>query len=161
MEVPPYHSKSITSAAQVQFYVCNGKRKRSQSQRFTYLSGTSHTHILPAVIAGVCHVLKCSGFNCSKCSIWMRKTYCTPLTTNYLVKNTSDNAAFILTWKDIWLCDFAQAGCLQVTPFCILVCVVCWRVSPANRHAPVNHSTFKMLKQLMECQSVRLTLPLK
>ncbi|XP_053472511.1 nuclear factor of activated T-cells, cytoplasmic 3 [Ictalurus furcatus] len=38
VEVPPYHSKSITSAAQVQFYVCNGKRKRSQSQRFTYLS---------------------------------------------------------------------------------------------------------------------------
>ncbi|XP_053348451.1 nuclear factor of activated T-cells, cytoplasmic 3 [Clarias gariepinus] len=38
VDVPPYHSKSITSAAQVQFYVCNGKRKRSQSQRFTYLS---------------------------------------------------------------------------------------------------------------------------
>ncbi|KAL6461597.1 hypothetical protein MHYP_G00297410 [Metynnis hypsauchen] len=38
VEVPPYHSKSVTSAAQVQFYVCNGKRKRSQSQRFTYVS---------------------------------------------------------------------------------------------------------------------------
>ncbi|XP_066513716.1 nuclear factor of activated T-cells, cytoplasmic 3-like [Hoplias malabaricus] len=38
VEVPPYHSKTITSAVQVQFYVCNGKRKRSQSQRFTYLS---------------------------------------------------------------------------------------------------------------------------
>ncbi|KAI4873741.1 hypothetical protein NFI96_016067, partial [Prochilodus magdalenae] len=38
VDVPPYHSKTITSAAQVQFYVCNGKRKRSQSQRFTYLS---------------------------------------------------------------------------------------------------------------------------
>ncbi|XP_063044092.1 nuclear factor of activated T-cells, cytoplasmic 3 isoform X2 [Engraulis encrasicolus] len=38
VEVPPYHSKTVTSAAQVQFYVCNGKRKRSQSQRFTYLS---------------------------------------------------------------------------------------------------------------------------
>ncbi|KAJ8248998.1 hypothetical protein GJAV_G00230060 [Gymnothorax javanicus] len=38
IEVPPYHSKVLTSAAQVQFYVCNGKRKRSQSQRFTYLS---------------------------------------------------------------------------------------------------------------------------
>ncbi|XP_061101901.1 nuclear factor of activated T-cells, cytoplasmic 3-like isoform X2 [Conger conger] len=36
-EVPPYHNKSVTSAIQVQFYVCNGKRKRSQSQRFTYL----------------------------------------------------------------------------------------------------------------------------
>ncbi|XP_031701921.1 nuclear factor of activated T-cells, cytoplasmic 3 isoform X1 [Anarrhichthys ocellatus] len=38
VEVPPYHSKSVGSAVQVQFYVCNGKRKRSQSQRFTYLS---------------------------------------------------------------------------------------------------------------------------
>uniref|UniRef100_A0A673MEU7 Nuclear factor of activated T cells 3a n=1 Tax=Sinocyclocheilus rhinocerous TaxID=307959 RepID=A0A673MEU7_9TELE len=37
VEVPPYHSKTVTSAVQVQFYVCNGKRKRSQSQRFTYL----------------------------------------------------------------------------------------------------------------------------
>lgn len=39
MEIPPYHSKAVGSAVQVQFYVCNGKRKRSQSQRFTYLSG--------------------------------------------------------------------------------------------------------------------------
>uniref|UniRef100_A0A3P8XHS6 RHD domain-containing protein n=1 Tax=Esox lucius TaxID=8010 RepID=A0A3P8XHS6_ESOLU len=38
VEVPPYHSKTGASAVQVQFYVCNGKRKRSQSQRFTYLS---------------------------------------------------------------------------------------------------------------------------
>ncbi|MFT7798554.1 nuclear factor of activated T-cells, cytoplasmic 3-like isoform X1 [Arapaima gigas] len=38
VEVPPYHSKTVTSAVQVHFYVCNGKRKRSQSQRFTYLS---------------------------------------------------------------------------------------------------------------------------
>ncbi|XP_006641578.2 nuclear factor of activated T-cells, cytoplasmic 3 isoform X1 [Lepisosteus oculatus] len=38
IEVPPYHCKTVTSPVQVQFYVCNGKRKRSQSQRFTYLS---------------------------------------------------------------------------------------------------------------------------
>ncbi|KAM4602740.1 nuclear factor of activated T-cells, cytoplasmic 3 [Polymixia lowei] len=38
VEVPPYHSKTVGSAVQVQFYVCNGKRKRSQSQRFNYLS---------------------------------------------------------------------------------------------------------------------------
>ncbi|KAJ7341695.1 hypothetical protein JRQ81_006403 [Phrynocephalus forsythii] len=36
LEVPPYHNKAITTAVQVQFYVCNGKRKKSQSQRFTY-----------------------------------------------------------------------------------------------------------------------------
>ncbi|KAM4614517.1 nuclear factor of activated T-cells, cytoplasmic 3 isoform 2-T2 [Discoglossus pictus] len=36
VEIPPYHNKSIASGVQVQFYLCNGKRKRSQSQRFTY-----------------------------------------------------------------------------------------------------------------------------
>ncbi|KAJ6666063.1 hypothetical protein lerEdw1_000967 [Lerista edwardsae] len=36
LEVPSYHNKTITAAVQVQFYVCNGKRKKSQSQRFTY-----------------------------------------------------------------------------------------------------------------------------
>lgn len=46
VEVPPYHSKTVGSAVQVQFYVCNGKRKRSQSQRFTYLSGKkSRSHL--------------------------------------------------------------------------------------------------------------------
>uniref|UniRef100_A0A8C5WRQ3 Nuclear factor of activated T cells 3 n=1 Tax=Laticauda laticaudata TaxID=8630 RepID=A0A8C5WRQ3_LATLA len=36
LEVPPYHNKAITAAVHVQFYVCNGKRKKSQAQRFTY-----------------------------------------------------------------------------------------------------------------------------
>ncbi|XP_029464453.1 nuclear factor of activated T-cells, cytoplasmic 3 isoform X2 [Rhinatrema bivittatum] len=36
LEVPPYHNNTVTAAVQVQFYLCNGKRKRSQSQRFTY-----------------------------------------------------------------------------------------------------------------------------
>uniref|UniRef100_A0A6I8NZP7 Nuclear factor of activated T cells 3 n=1 Tax=Ornithorhynchus anatinus TaxID=9258 RepID=A0A6I8NZP7_ORNAN len=36
LEVPPYHNKTVTAAVQVQFYLCNGKRKKSQSQRFTY-----------------------------------------------------------------------------------------------------------------------------
>ncbi|XP_069495829.1 nuclear factor of activated T-cells, cytoplasmic 3 [Ambystoma mexicanum] len=36
IEVPPYHNKTVSAAVQVQFYLCNGKRKRSQSQRFTY-----------------------------------------------------------------------------------------------------------------------------
>ncbi|KAJ8252535.1 hypothetical protein COCON_G00218470 [Conger conger] len=46
VEVPPYHSKALASAVQVQFYVCNGKRKRSQSQRFTYLSGAHRKYAL-------------------------------------------------------------------------------------------------------------------
>uniref|UniRef100_A0A5F8G5Z7 Nuclear factor of activated T cells 3 n=1 Tax=Monodelphis domestica TaxID=13616 RepID=A0A5F8G5Z7_MONDO len=36
LEVPPYHNRTVTAAVQVQFYLCNGKRKKSQSQRFTY-----------------------------------------------------------------------------------------------------------------------------
>ncbi|XP_071973884.1 nuclear factor of activated T-cells, cytoplasmic 3 isoform X2 [Engystomops pustulosus] len=36
VEIPPYHNKSIVTGVQIQFYLCNGKRKRSQSQRFTY-----------------------------------------------------------------------------------------------------------------------------
>ncbi|KAM8946882.1 nuclear factor of activated T-cells, cytoplasmic 3 [Pelodytes ibericus] len=36
IEIPPHYNKSLEVATQVQFYVCNGKRKRSQSQRFTY-----------------------------------------------------------------------------------------------------------------------------
>ncbi|XP_032874944.1 nuclear factor of activated T-cells, cytoplasmic 1 isoform X1 [Amblyraja radiata] len=37
VEIPPYRNQRITSPVQVYFYVCNGKRKRSQSQRFSYL----------------------------------------------------------------------------------------------------------------------------
>ncbi|OCT84238.1 nuclear factor of activated T-cells, cytoplasmic 3 isoform X1 [Xenopus laevis] len=36
VEIPAYQNKSITADVQVQFYVCNGKRKRSQSQRLNY-----------------------------------------------------------------------------------------------------------------------------
>ncbi|XP_020844953.1 nuclear factor of activated T-cells, cytoplasmic 3 isoform X1 [Phascolarctos cinereus] len=36
LEVPPYHNRTVKAAVQVQFYLCNGKRKKSQSQRFTY-----------------------------------------------------------------------------------------------------------------------------
>lgn len=38
MEIPPYRNQRISSPVQVNFYVCNGKRKRSQYQSFTYLS---------------------------------------------------------------------------------------------------------------------------
>ena len=38
VEIPPYRNQRISSPVQVNFYVCNGKRKRSQYQRFTYLS---------------------------------------------------------------------------------------------------------------------------
>uniref|UniRef100_A0A8C9P3W3 RHD domain-containing protein n=1 Tax=Spermophilus dauricus TaxID=99837 RepID=A0A8C9P3W3_SPEDA len=38
LEVPPYHNPAVTAAVQVHFYLCNGKREKSQSQRFTYIS---------------------------------------------------------------------------------------------------------------------------
>ncbi|KAM4705863.1 nuclear factor of activated T-cells, cytoplasmic 1 isoform 2-T2 [Rhinophrynus dorsalis] len=37
VEIPPFRNQRISSPVQVNFYVCNGKRKRSQYQLFTYL----------------------------------------------------------------------------------------------------------------------------
>uniref|UniRef100_A0A8C1IH31 Nuclear factor of activated T cells 1 n=1 Tax=Cyprinus carpio TaxID=7962 RepID=A0A8C1IH31_CYPCA len=37
VDVPPYRNQRISNPVKVNFYVCNGKRKRSQYQRFTYL----------------------------------------------------------------------------------------------------------------------------
>ncbi|KAG7262978.1 hypothetical protein CRUP_012977 [Coryphaenoides rupestris] len=42
VEIPPYRNQRLSSPAQVNFYVCNGKRKRSQCQRFTYLPANGH-----------------------------------------------------------------------------------------------------------------------
>ncbi|KAI4893504.1 hypothetical protein NFI96_006724 [Prochilodus magdalenae] len=41
--VPPYRNQRISSPVQVNFYICNGKRKRSQYQRFTYLPPNGKT----------------------------------------------------------------------------------------------------------------------
>ncbi|XP_063652182.1 nuclear factor of activated T-cells, cytoplasmic 1 isoform X5 [Pan troglodytes] len=43
VEIPPFRNQRITSPVHVSFYVCNGKRKRSQYQRFTYLPANVHT----------------------------------------------------------------------------------------------------------------------
>ncbi|KAK3526810.1 hypothetical protein QTP70_033548 [Hemibagrus guttatus] len=37
VKIPPYHKRTLGSSVQVQFYVSNGKRKRSLVQRFTYV----------------------------------------------------------------------------------------------------------------------------
>ncbi|XP_072531468.1 nuclear factor of activated T-cells, cytoplasmic 1 isoform X2 [Salminus brasiliensis] len=37
VEIPPYRNQRISNPVQVNFYICNGKRKKSQCQRFTYL----------------------------------------------------------------------------------------------------------------------------
>uniref|UniRef100_A0A671L842 Nuclear factor of activated T-cells, cytoplasmic 3-like n=1 Tax=Sinocyclocheilus anshuiensis TaxID=1608454 RepID=A0A671L842_9TELE len=44
VKIPPYYKKTTASSTQVQFYVSNGKRKRSASQFFTYLSGNSPSY---------------------------------------------------------------------------------------------------------------------
>ncbi|KTF72090.1 hypothetical protein cypCar_00035501 [Cyprinus carpio] len=41
VKIPPYYKKTTASSTQVQFYVSNGKRKRSASQFFTYLTVVS------------------------------------------------------------------------------------------------------------------------
>ncbi|XP_073746226.1 nuclear factor of activated T-cells, cytoplasmic 1 isoform X1 [Callorhinus ursinus] len=43
VEIPPFRNQRITSPVQVSFYVCNGKRKRSQYQHFTYLPANAPT----------------------------------------------------------------------------------------------------------------------
>ncbi|XP_068567503.1 nuclear factor of activated T-cells, cytoplasmic 1 isoform X2 [Cebidichthys violaceus] len=43
VEIPPYRSQRLSSPVHVNFYVCNGKRKRSQYQRFTYVPASAPT----------------------------------------------------------------------------------------------------------------------
>ncbi|XP_012707006.2 nuclear factor of activated T-cells, cytoplasmic 1 isoform X1 [Fundulus heteroclitus] len=37
VEIPPYRTQRLSTPVHVNFYVCNGKRKRSQYQRFAYV----------------------------------------------------------------------------------------------------------------------------
>ncbi|XP_013367078.1 PREDICTED: nuclear factor of activated T-cells, cytoplasmic 1 isoform X7 [Chinchilla lanigera] len=46
VEIPPFRNQRITSPVQVSFYVCNGKRKRSQYQHFTYLPANGNAVFL-------------------------------------------------------------------------------------------------------------------
>ncbi|XP_071391049.1 LOW QUALITY PROTEIN: nuclear factor of activated T-cells, cytoplasmic 3-like [Centroberyx affinis] len=39
VEIPPYYNKKTTCPVQVQFYISNGKRRRSLSHSFTFLTG--------------------------------------------------------------------------------------------------------------------------
>lgn len=67
VEIPPYHNKSIVATVQVQFHLCNGKRKRSQSQRFNYTPALqkekcTKENDLPAVSdTSLHHVVSVSG----------------------------------------------------------------------------------------------------
>ena len=48
IEIPTYRNQNIASPVSVSFYVCNGKRRRSQCQHFKYLPPKGkqehHTH---------------------------------------------------------------------------------------------------------------------
>lgn len=46
VEIPPFRNPRITSPVQVSFYVCNGKRKRSQYQHLTYLPANGNAVFL-------------------------------------------------------------------------------------------------------------------
>lgn len=43
VEIPPYRNQRLSTPVHVNFYVCNGKRKRSQYQRFTYVPASVPT----------------------------------------------------------------------------------------------------------------------
>ncbi|KAM9838605.1 nuclear factor of activated T-cells, cytoplasmic 1 [Aulostomus maculatus] len=43
VEIPPYRNQRLSTPVHVNFYVCNGKRKRSQYQRFTYVPSSVPT----------------------------------------------------------------------------------------------------------------------
>ncbi|XP_051576460.1 nuclear factor of activated T-cells, cytoplasmic 1-like [Myxocyprinus asiaticus] len=56
VEVPPYWRQQISGPVQVSFYVCSGKRKQSQYQRFTYLpcgSECFNEHLSPDFICAI------------------------------------------------------------------------------------------------------------
>ncbi|XP_023250658.1 nuclear factor of activated T-cells, cytoplasmic 1-like [Seriola lalandi dorsalis] len=43
VEIPPYRNQRLSTPVHVNFYVCNGKRKRSQYQRFTFVPASVPT----------------------------------------------------------------------------------------------------------------------
>lgn len=49
VEIPEYRNKHIRTSVKVNFYVINGKRKRSQPQHFTYHPGKALSLQAPVV----------------------------------------------------------------------------------------------------------------
>lgn len=52
VEIPEYRNKHIRASVKVNFYVINGKRKRSQPQHFTYHPGKESSLEAPLVLRG-------------------------------------------------------------------------------------------------------------
>lgn len=49
IEIPPYRNQRISNPVQVNFYVCNGKRKRSQYQGFAYVPANGKLSFIVSV----------------------------------------------------------------------------------------------------------------
>ena len=55
VEIPPYRNQRLSTPVHVNFYVCNGKRKRSQYQRFTYVPAGGKALLLRYIhVQGCC-----------------------------------------------------------------------------------------------------------
>ena len=52
VEIPEYRNKHIRTSVKVNFYVINGKRKRSQPQHFTYHPGKKFSPKAPCAWRG-------------------------------------------------------------------------------------------------------------
>lgn len=50
VEIPPYRNQRLTTPVHVNFYVCNGKRKRSQHQHFTFVPVNGKAFLLALLI---------------------------------------------------------------------------------------------------------------
>lgn len=50
VEIPPYRNQRLSTPVHVNFYVCNGKRKRSQHQHFTFVPANGKAYILFLVL---------------------------------------------------------------------------------------------------------------
>lgn len=46
VEIPPYRNQRLITPVHVNFYVCNGKRKRSQHQHFTFVPANGKVFLL-------------------------------------------------------------------------------------------------------------------
>lgn len=45
VEIPPYRNQRLSTPVHVNFYVCNGKRKRSQHQHFTFVPANGKAYL--------------------------------------------------------------------------------------------------------------------
>lgn len=57
VEIPPYRDRTICQPAKVNFYVINGKKKRSQPQHFIYTPVIGLYLTVPQLTPQICSAL--------------------------------------------------------------------------------------------------------